>query len=89
MVRVGGLKFSFDPTAKMGSRVSDMELEGKPLDPKKTYPVAGWASVQEEVPKNKQIWEVVADYLRSKKTIGKVELNTPKLKNVDGNEGLA
>ncbi len=89
MVRVGGLKFTFDPTASMGSRVSDMELDGKPLDAAKTYPVAGWASVQEEVPENKQIWEVVADYLRSKKTIGKVELNTPKLKNVDGNEGLA
>ena len=89
MVRVGGLKFTFDPTAKMGERVSDMMLDGKPLDAKKTYPVAGWASVQEEVPKNKQIWEVVADYLRDKKTIGKIELNTPKLKNVDGNEGLA
>ncbi|WMP16049.1 thiosulfohydrolase SoxB [Thiothrix lacustris] len=89
MVRVGGLKFSFDPTAKMGKRVSDMELGGKPLDAAKTYPVAGWASVQEKVPDNKQIWEVVADYLRSKKTIGKIELNTPKLKNVEGNEGLA
>ena len=89
MVRVGGLKFSFDPTAKMGERVSDMELEGKPLDMKKTYPVAGWASVQAEVPKNKQIWEVVSDYLREKKTISKVDLNMPKLKNVDGNPGLA
>ncbi|MFN3785993.1 MAG: 5'-nucleotidase C-terminal domain-containing protein, partial [Thiothrix sp.] len=89
MVRVGGLKFTFDPTEKMGKRVSEMELDGKPLDATKTYPVAGWASVQEEVPANKQIWEVVADYLRSKKTIGKVEVNTPKLKNVDGNPGLA
>ena len=89
MVRVGGLKFSFDPTAKMGERVSDMELDGKALDMKKTYPVAGWASVQAEVPKNKQIWEVVADYLREKKTISKVDLNMPKLKNVDGNPGLA
>lgn len=89
MVRVGGLKFTFDPTEKMGKRVSEMELDGKPLDAAKTYPVAGWASVQEEVPANKQIWEVVAEYLRSKKTIGKVEVNTPKLKNVDGNPGLA
>ncbi len=89
MVRVGGLKFSFDPTETIGKRVSDMELDGKPIDPTKTYPVAGWASVQEDVKPNKQIWEVVAAYLRDKKTIGKVELNTPKLKNVDGNEGLA
>ncbi len=89
MVRVGGLKFSFDPTAKMGERVSDLELAGTALDMTKKYPVAGWASVQESVPENKQIWEVVADYLRDKKTISKLELNTPKLKNVEGNQGLA
>ncbi|MFZ1344804.1 thiosulfohydrolase SoxB [Thiothrix eikelboomii] len=89
MVRVGGLKFSFDPTAKMGERVADLELAGSPLDMTKKYPVAGWASVQESVPDNKQIWDVVADYLRDKKTISKVELNTPKLKNVEGNPGLA
>lgn len=89
MVRVGGLKFSFDPTAKMGERVSDLELGGTALDMTKKYPVAGWASVQETVPENKQIWDVVADYLRDKKTISKIELNTPKLKNVEGNQGLA
>ncbi|TXH62249.1 MAG: thiosulfohydrolase SoxB, partial [Thiothrix sp.] len=89
MVRVGGLKFSFDPTAKMGERVSGLELAGSALDMTKKYPVAGWASVQETVPENKQIWEVVADYLRDKKTISKVELNTPKLKNVEGNPGFA
>lgn len=89
MVRVGGLKFSFDPTAKMGERVSELELAGSALDMTKKYPVAGWASIQESVPENKQIWEVVADYLRDKKTISKVELNTPKLKNVEGNPGFA
>jgi sulfur-oxidizing protein SoxB len=89
MVRVGGLEFSFDPTAKMGSRVADLELDGKPLDAKKEYPVAGWASVREDVPDNKQIWEVVAGYLKDKKTIGQVELNTPKLKGVEGNMGVA
>ncbi|MFM2319620.1 MAG: thiosulfohydrolase SoxB [Pseudomonadota bacterium] len=89
MVRVGGLKFSFDPTAKMGERVSGLELVGSALDMTKKYPVAGWASVQETVPENKQIWEVVADYLRDKKTISKVDLNTPKLKNVEGNPGFA
>lgn len=88
MVRVGGLKFSFDPTAKMGERVSDLELAGTALDMTKKYPVAGWASVQESVPENKQIWEVVADYLRDKKTISKLEVNTPKLKNVEGNAGI-
>lgn len=88
MVRVGGLQFSFDPTAKMGSRVSDMELDGKALDAKKEYPVAGWASVQENVPENKPIWNVVAGYLKDKKTIGAVELNVPRLKGVVGNSGI-
>lgn len=88
MVRVGGLQFSFDPTAKMGSRVSDMELGGKALDAKKEYPVAGWASVQENVPENKPIWDVVAGYLKDKKTIGAVELNVPRLKGVVGNPGI-
>ncbi len=88
MVRVGGLAFSFSPTAAMGSRVSDLELDGKPLDAKKEYPVAGWASVQENIPDNKPIWEVVAGYLKDKKTIGRIELNTPTLKGVDGNAGI-
>lgn len=87
MVRVGGLRFSFDPSAKMGERVSDLELADVSLDMTKKYPVAGWASVQESVPENKQIWDVVADYLRDKRTISKVDLNTPKLKNVEGNQG--
>ena len=88
MVRVGGLQFTFDPTEKMGSRVSELELDGKPLNSKKEYPVAGWASVQENVPDNKPIWDVVAGYLKDKKTIGHVELNTPKLKGVKDNMGI-
>lgn len=88
MVRVGGLEFSFDPLGKMGGRISDLELNGKPLEAAKEYPVAGWASVQENVPENKDIWDVVASNLRDKKTIGKIELNTPKLKGVKGNMGI-
>jgi len=88
MVRVGGLAFSFDPTAKMGERVSDLVLDGKALDAKKQYPVAGWASVQENVPENKPIWEVVATYLKDKKTLGPVDVNTPTLKGVEGNMGV-
>lgn len=89
MVRVGGVSFSFDPTAKIGSRVSDLSLDGKPLEASKEYPVAGWASVQESVSDNKQVWEVVADYLRDKKTITDLEVNSPKLKNIGSNAGLA
>ncbi len=91
MVRVGGLKYSMDPERKIGDRISDMELDGKPIDPKKEYWVAGWASVQPQPAGDtgKPVWDVVAEYLRDRKTIGKIELNQPVLKNVEGNPGLA
>jgi sulfur-oxidizing protein SoxB len=88
MVRVGGLKYTMDPTATMGSRISDMTLDGEPLQPDKAYAVAGWASMDKQeggVP----VWDVVAEYLRDRKTISHIELNEPVLKNVAGNPGLA
>ncbi|MAT65668.1 MAG: thiosulfohydrolase SoxB [Gammaproteobacteria bacterium] len=88
MVRVGGLKYSIDPTATIGNRISDMELNGKPIDPNKEYAVAGWANVNEPLD-TRPIWDVVASYLRNQKTVSITELNTPKLKNVAGNPGLA
>ena len=88
MVRVGGLQFSLDPTATMGKRIGDLSLAGKPLQADKDYPVAGWASVQANVPANKPIWEVVATYLRQHKTLGSLSLNRPVLKNVATNPGL-
>ena len=87
MVRVGGLKYSLDPTEKIGNRISDLELEGQPLDAKKNYPVGGWASVAAPL-EGKQIWEVVSDYLRDKKVIRDVEPNLPKLKGVENNPGI-
>ena len=91
MVRVGGLKYAIDPTKTIGNRITDMSLGGKPIDPKKNYVVAGWASVQ-EVPAGDTgvpVWDVVSDYLRSKKVIKQVELNTPVLKGVGSNPGIA
>jgi len=88
MVRVGGLRYTIDPGASIGNRISDMVLDGEPLEAGKSYAVAGWASVQEQeggVP----IWDVVAEYLRDQKTISKIELNEPTLKNVSGNPGVA
>jgi sulfur-oxidizing protein SoxB len=91
MVRVGGLKYAIDPTKGIGERISDMEINGKPLDPAKKYVVAGWASVQ-EVPAGDTgfaIWDVVSDYLRAKKTISTVDLNEPVIKGVSNNPGIA
>jgi len=86
MVRIGGLKYSIAPNNKIGSRISDLELNGKPLDAGKKYLVAGWASVQEQ-PKGKMIWDVVSEYLRDKKTVSIKELNTPMIKGLPNNPG--
>jgi sulfur-oxidizing protein SoxB len=88
MVRIGGLKYTIDPTQDIGKRISDMELNGKPLDPKKTYKVAGWASIQPQ-DGGTPIWDVVAQYLRDKKTVKISAVNTPKIKGVDGNGGYS
>jgi S-sulfosulfanyl-L-cysteine sulfohydrolase len=90
MVRVGGLQYSIAPNEKMGSRISNMTLNGKPIDPNKTYKVAGWAPVAEAARDagGKPIWDVVAEYLRQKKTVAPVKLNTPKIIGVGKNAGL-
>jgi sulfur-oxidizing protein SoxB len=89
MVRIGGLRYAIDPSQPIGSRISDMELGGKPIDPGKTYKVAGWASVQPQPDELPDIWDVVSEYLRDKKVIDKVEPNVPTVKGVGDNPGLA
>jgi S-sulfosulfanyl-L-cysteine sulfohydrolase len=88
MVRVGGLQYTMDVTAKAGSRISDMRLGGKPISADKAYKVAGWAPVQ-EASKNAgpPVWEVVEAWLKDKKTIPAIKPNMPLLKGVDGNIG--
>ncbi len=87
MVRVGGLKYAIDPTKEIGKRISDMELEGKPLDPNRKYTVAGWASVARPL-EGTPVWDVVAEYLRSQKTVRVKELNVPKIRGIKDNPGM-
>lgn len=88
MVRVGGMQYTVSPTAAMGQRINNMTLKGKPIDANKTYKVAGWASVQEGA-KGEPIWDVVSGYLRDKKVIKGVKINTPRIVGMDGNPGVA
>jgi sulfur-oxidizing protein SoxB len=91
MVRVGGLQYTIDPAGSMGSRISEMRLNGQLLDANKTYRVAGWAPVSEEA-KNaggEPIWDVIARHLRDVKTVKAVKLNEPIIKGVKGNPGMA
>ena len=87
MVRVGGMTYAIDPTASMGSRISDMRLNGKLLDAGKTYKVAGWAPVAEGA-SGEPVWDVVAQWLRSEKVVKPRKLNTPRLIGVKGNPGI-
>jgi sulfur-oxidizing protein SoxB len=90
MVRVGGIQYTIDPTARMGQRIQNLTLRGKPLEADKKYKVAGWASVQEGVQGTAEpIWDVVSSYLRDKKVIKPVKINQPKIINVGGNPGMA
>ncbi|MFA4968751.1 MAG: thiosulfohydrolase SoxB [Sulfuritalea sp.] len=88
MVRVGGLQYTCAPDAKMGSRITDMRLNGKTLEAGKKYKVAGWAPVAEGA-KGEPVWDVVARYLRDRKTITPRKLNQPKLIGMKGNPGIA
>jgi len=89
MVRLGGLNYSCDPTAGMDHRISDLTLDnGQLLSASKNYKVAGWATVGSESP-GPPIWDVVANHLKDRKTITVDRLNTPKLRNVADNEGIA
>ena len=89
MVRVGGLDYAIDPAGSMGQRISDMRLaDGTPVAADKTYKVAGWATVGAQSD-GAPIWDVVAEYLRDRKTVRVDSLNTPALKNVGDNPGLA
>ncbi|MDH5486358.1 MAG: thiosulfohydrolase SoxB [Gammaproteobacteria bacterium] len=86
MVRVGGLQYTLDLNKLHGKRIQNAVVKGKPLDPAKKYKVAGWASVQPIEP-GTPVWDVVADYLRSKKTVSIQRPYTPKIKGVSGNPG--
>jgi len=89
MVRTGGLTYTCEPGARMGSRIQDMRLNGKLIEADKTYKVAGWAPVA-EASKNAgpPVWDVVESYLKVKKVIKPVKPNTPQLVGVAGNPGL-
>ena len=93
MVRVGGLAYTMTPGEKMGSRIGNLQLKGRPIDAGKKYKVAGWAPVAEEaksLPGVKPVWEHVETWLKAQG--GRVkprQINTPTLSVVQGNPGIA
>jgi sulfur-oxidizing protein SoxB len=90
MVRVGGLQYVCDPSARMGRRIKDLRLRGKPLDADKTYKVAGWGAVSEEARERggEPVWDLMARYLRGRKIVPPLRLNIPSLGGVGGDPGF-
>lgn len=89
MVRVGGMDYVLDPNEGFGKRTTNLTLDnGQAIDANKSYKVAGWATVNSQAP-GRPIWDVVADYIRAEGDIKIKKINTPKLKNMDSNPGLA
>lgn len=91
MVRVGGLKYTINPGADSGNRISDMRLNGQLIQASKDYKVAGWAPVSEAARDQggEPIWDVVAAYLRDTKTVKAAAPNIPKIVGAEGNPGFA
>ena len=92
MVRVGGMRYSCNPGARMGQRIGDMRIGSRPIEAGKTYKVARWAPVADlagDEAMGEPIWDVLARYLRDRKTVKPGKLNVPRLIGVSGNRGIA
>jgi len=88
MVRVGGLSYSCAPGNRIGARIGDLRLRGRPIDAGKTYKVASWAPVAEGA-SGEPVWEVLSRYLRDRKTVTLRKLELPRLIGMAGNLGVA
>ena len=93
MVRVGGLDYTIEPSQKLGKRITEARLDnGEPIDPDRTYKVAGWATVN-RTPEGRLMWDVVRDYILAAKGKDNVlklpKINHPKLIGVSKDPGIA
>ena len=93
MVRTGGLEYTIAPAEKMGARISDLRLAGKPLDADKTYKVAGWAPVSEAARDagGKPVWDVVETWLKARPSgrVAQRRIDMPRIVGMQGNPGMA
>jgi sulfur-oxidizing protein SoxB len=87
MVRVAGLTYACAPGEKMGNRISELRLQGKPLVAGRKYKVAGWAPVSEDA-QGEPIWEVAERWLKDRKRVAPLAPEMPRLIGVKGNPGL-
>ncbi|WP_300302878.1 thiosulfohydrolase SoxB [Ferrovibrio sp.] len=84
MVRVGGLAYTIDIAKPIGQRISNMTLlrTGQPIDPAKSYAVAGWASINEGT-EGPPIYDLVGKYIATQKTVKIPENRSVKVVGAD------
>lgn len=70
MVRCGGLGYTIDVAQQIGRRISNLTLlkTGQLVEAQKNYTVGGWASVNQGT-EGPPIWDVVSEYISSKKVV--------------------
>jgi sulfur-oxidizing protein SoxB len=70
MVRCGGLGYAIDVSKPIGQRISSMTQlkSNQPIDSKKEYVVAGWASVNEGT-EGPPVWDLVERHIAAEKTV--------------------
>jgi len=91
MVRVGGMTYTIEPTKPMGQRITDMRLAGRPIEAGRRYSVAGWAPVAEDARATsggRMVWDDVATWLRDRKVVPPLRVNTPRIIGMERNVGM-
>ncbi len=88
MVRVGGLTYACAPSESIGSRISDMRLNGVPISAGRKYRVAGWASTASDV-QGVPVWEVVESWLCGRGRLAPIKATVPRLIGITNDPGVA
>ncbi len=89
MVRTGGLQYSCSPNGVSGKRINDLRTNnGEPVEERKDYKVAGWATVGSRST-GAPVWQTIADDLRDRQVVRLNSIDKPRLKGITDNAGLA
>lgn len=88
MLRTGGLVYACEPAASINSRISAMNLNGRPIEANKSYKVARWG-VGSAQSQGEPVWDVVERYLKSNPVVKNHTPNVPRLIGIDSNPGFA
>jgi S-sulfosulfanyl-L-cysteine sulfohydrolase len=85
MVRVGGMGYTMNVDATMGSRIANLHLlgSGAPIEAEREYVVAGWGSVNQDT-QGPAIWDVVAAHLKGRQILSPEPRKSVKIVRAGG-----